>query len=840
MKTVLFYDSSQSLTDEGLCRTIQKLSGIYCDEEPISLISCSDNLNFLKLFKKYSKKYQIFITNELYSFIAPSLSGLLQGYEIVDTFPFDSEEPEGLIAMRNFHTVTALPSGDKAIDAAICKAFCRKIFKNGLFYSYYTVTVSNPDLYEVNKKIRENIKTENQYISVVKNGESTDIYVFVASSNENDAAEQCKLCVNAICHLFGEDAFVSDINRIADSVVKALLKNGMKVATAESCTAGMISSEITSIPNSSSVFEIGIASYSNRIKNAALGVSKDTLEDYGAVSAETAIEMAKGIRNLSGADIGLSVTGVAGPDKSEGKKVGTVFIALADKLHKWVIKFEFGENNNREAVRRKATYEALELLRRYISCLPYTLQGGADVASPYCLLSEQPTSKDYTLYQNTSDTLNGADKGTFDYSMNSAGIVSDDDVFSNSENPSLITKIKNYFADKKYELSSRFSEVNRKIALRILSALITLAILVSSASVFAYFWNKSNNDKIISDLRGAWDITADHSAPDNSQYFGKLQNISPDILSWISVPDTEIENAVCKTSDNAYFGTHNLLGKLSLFGALHYDKNAKVTPDGADNSKNIIIYGKNSKDGSMFGSLKSYKALSYLKEHSQIKLYNSAYNDTYNIFSVMITSDSAEENGDNFNYLVSDFADGEQFSTWLNGIKERSLFQTVATITENAKFITLITDSDDFNGAKLVITAFSDPTLNIEENYHNTLKVNNAPRYPRIWYQIHGAKDPYEKFRETPVTPSSEPDVSETTTEVSSTTTEIAETSEETVTSQESDTSSKNTDSKATSSKATSSKSKRTDSSKPSTSKASSSSKPESKPESKQETSSKS
>ncbi|OGT37912.1 MAG: hypothetical protein A3F12_07170 [Gammaproteobacteria bacterium RIFCSPHIGHO2_12_FULL_38_14] len=110
-----------------------------------------------------------------------------------------------------------------------------------------------------------------------------------------------------------------------------LLKQHLKLATAESCTGGGLSFWITSIPGSSTWFERGFVTYSNESKIEILGVKTETLEKYGAVSRETAIEMAEGALKKSHANIALAITGIAGPDGgSKEKPVGTVWIALAD------------------------------------------------------------------------------------------------------------------------------------------------------------------------------------------------------------------------------------------------------------------------------------------------------------------------------------------------------------------------------------------------------------------------------------------------------------------------------------------------------------------------------
>jgi len=152
---------------------------------------------------------------------------------------------------------------------------------------------------------------------------------------------------------------------IAEQTVQKLKEHGFKVATAESCTGGMVSSFITSVSGVSEVFELGVTSYSNRIKHEILGVDSETLDKYGAVSEQTAKEMAAGIRKLSCADIGISVTGVAGPDGSEGHPPGYVFIAL-DSEEKTIAKLLNIDPESRNFVREKAVEAVFGMINKYI------------------------------------------------------------------------------------------------------------------------------------------------------------------------------------------------------------------------------------------------------------------------------------------------------------------------------------------------------------------------------------------------------------------------------------------------------------------------------------------
>lgn len=121
----------------------------------------------------------------------------------------------------------------------------------------------------------------------------------------------------------------AEIFKKAERMVELLKFENLKIATAESCTGGMVSAYITSVPGASQIFECGIVSYSNRIKNQILNVNNVTLENIGAVSAATAEQMAENVRRISNSDIGISVTGAAGPDGQDGYAPGNVFIAIS-------------------------------------------------------------------------------------------------------------------------------------------------------------------------------------------------------------------------------------------------------------------------------------------------------------------------------------------------------------------------------------------------------------------------------------------------------------------------------------------------------------------------------
>lgn len=151
-------------------------------------------------------------------------------------------------------------------------------------------------------------------------------------------------------------------DRLADQVLLAARKRKLKLATAESCTGGMVAAALTDIPGSSDVFERGFVTYSYASKSDLLRVSLDTLARHGAVSQEVALEMVAGALDNSAADIAVAITGVAGPGASEAKPEGLVWIAAQMTTQPAMAQIhEFGPLG-RSHVRRKSVDAALRLL----------------------------------------------------------------------------------------------------------------------------------------------------------------------------------------------------------------------------------------------------------------------------------------------------------------------------------------------------------------------------------------------------------------------------------------------------------------------------------------------
>lgn len=147
-----------------------------------------------------------------------------------------------------------------------------------------------------------------------------------------DAEKKAKDVIKRITEKFEKYVYGIDEENVESVLVKLLKKHSLKISLAESCTGGYAAKRITDISGASSVFDCGVVSYSNEIKNKVLGVEKEDLEKYGAVSESVARQMAEGIRRLSGADFGVGITGIAGPlSDGTNKPVGLSYVAVSDK-----------------------------------------------------------------------------------------------------------------------------------------------------------------------------------------------------------------------------------------------------------------------------------------------------------------------------------------------------------------------------------------------------------------------------------------------------------------------------------------------------------------------------
>jgi len=197
-----------------------------------------------------------------------------------------------------------------------------------------------------------------------REGEVT-LRITAKCTSEEEGEALIRPVLETIRERLGNHIFSENNEEMEEVVGKLLLENNISIAIAESCTGGLVSSKLTNIPGISQVFPGSVIAYSNEIKKELLNVSEDVLRKYGAVSSECAIQMAQGARERFKTDLGVSVTGIAGPGGGSDKKpVGLVYIGLAyeggaesKELRLW---------GDRLKIRNIASVNALDLVRRHI------------------------------------------------------------------------------------------------------------------------------------------------------------------------------------------------------------------------------------------------------------------------------------------------------------------------------------------------------------------------------------------------------------------------------------------------------------------------------------------
>lgn len=192
------------------------------------------------------------------------------------------------------------------------------------------------------------------------------VYIESPKGGEEVSKKELKPIIKELKENFKSYIFSTDEDELEDVLVKYLTKKGLIITTAESCTAGLLAGRIMNAPGASSVYTQGFITYSNKAKRKMIEVRKDTLKKYGAVSKQTAKEMAKGAALVADADVALSVTGIAGPDGgTDEKPVGLVYIGCFFQGKTVVEEHHF--TGNRRAVRDASVACALNLLRKCLS-----------------------------------------------------------------------------------------------------------------------------------------------------------------------------------------------------------------------------------------------------------------------------------------------------------------------------------------------------------------------------------------------------------------------------------------------------------------------------------------
>lgn len=607
------------------------------------------------------------------------------------------------------------------------------------------------------------LNSKNPTVATYAKDSEVQVRVTVSSTSKGEANALLNSTVNSIKSILGDAIYSNTESGLQNTAVALLNKKKLKVATAESCTAGMLSKSITEVSGSSNVFEMGISAYANDIKIKVLNVPKEIIATRGAVSAETAALMAKGIRDAANSDIGIGITGVAGPTSSENKPVGLVYISLTDGKNIWVRKLNAAFNNDRERVRNAATLAALDLIRRYCLSTPQIMGGGTTLGDKLVVCTS-PFDFTYPIIEEkepeqTEIKIEGKPPiPVMEFQSDESDeliklLLKDEELIEQTELPQAednIAYITEHIEKKEQNAFIRFlksilpwkndpvKEIIRKIIL-----LIALITFISTGIYLINYFNQGNiNGDLVSDARAIYTAGGDALNKDGMLIkFEELYKKNNDICGWLAIDGTKIDYPVYQTNDNEFYVTHDMSKSPSRYGAIFADTNATIAKD--TRSKNIVLYGHNMLDHSMFGGILDYTKLSFYKENPLIEFDSLYDSNTYKVFAVIVTNVNKEDdNGYVFNYIQNRFSSESNFLNWIENIKVRSVINTGVGVIGSDEIITLSTCSYQFDDARTVV--FARKVRQGESMHTNTsnAKYNKIPLYPQAYYDKNGGKKP--------------------------------------------------------------------------------------------------
>lgn len=195
------------------------------------------------------------------------------------------------------------------------------------------------------------------------------VRITAMGKDKEEAFAMTEPAVREVRQVLGDVVYGVDVDSLEQVVVQEMTARGLTLATAESCTGGLMGKRITDVPGASACYLGGVVSYQNEVKENLLGVRHETLISKGAVSEDTACQMAEGVRKALGADIGISTTGVAGPGGGTPEKpVGLIYVGISTKDKTWAVRI-LRPRQSRENLRRLASSTAFDLVRRHLEGL---------------------------------------------------------------------------------------------------------------------------------------------------------------------------------------------------------------------------------------------------------------------------------------------------------------------------------------------------------------------------------------------------------------------------------------------------------------------------------------
>ena len=283
----------------------------------------------------------------------------------------------------------------------------------------------------------------------------------------------------------------------------------------------------------------------------------------------------------------------------------------------------------------------------------------------------------------------------------------------------------------------------KQIIIKVFFLIALIAFIVSAAYITNYFLSAKHQDGIIDEARSVWYEETQTNDDTELSAIELLLKENSDFKGWITVPNTKIDNPIYQTDNNDFYLTHNQQKQKSAYGALFFDCKNVITESETD--KNLVIYGHHMKNGSMFANLTKYKQLSFYKQNPTIEFSTLYKKGTYKIYAAFVLNASkADDNDYIYNISRKSFIDDDDFDSWVNEARQRSLINTGVDVKNGDNIITLVTCTYDFDNARFVVMAREtregeDPNEDISK-----AAANPSPRYPKRWYDDRGIDYPFE------------------------------------------------------------------------------------------------
>ncbi len=290
----------------------------------------------------------------------------------------------------------------------------------------------------------------------------------------------------------------------------------------------------------------------------------------------------------------------------------------------------------------------------------------------------------------------------------------------------------------------------KQILLKLLFVVSLVMFIISGVYICGYFIGAEKQENLINTNRKIWhQTTVSEPSNDDSGIYEEV--ITPEIAlirknhdfkGWITIGDTKVDNPIYQTDNNDYYLNHNQDRQKSIYGALYFDYRNVITKEKTD--KNLVIYGHEMKNGSMFGELKKLRSLDFYKKNPTFEFATIYNRGTYKIYSVFVLNAAkADDGGYIYNVIGQDFVTEQGFDSWVNDAKQRSLINTNVDVKLGDETLALVTCCNDFPNARLVVMARK--TRDGEDSSVDTLNtvLNPNPKYPMRWYKERNLEYPF-------------------------------------------------------------------------------------------------